>query len=59
MLIFQKICYSGIIPSVYLGKEEIDKFIQYEFSMTVHMDRITNQRKVTKLLLFKTTSQNH
>ena len=39
---FQKISYSGIIPFVYIGKEEIHKHVQYEVSMTVHMSRIAN-----------------
>ena len=38
--------YSGIIPLVYTGKEGIHKYMQYEVSMTVCMDRTTNQRKV-------------
>ena len=32
---FEKKCYSGIIPFVYKGKEEIHKYIQYEVYMTV------------------------
>ena len=53
MLRFQKIGYSGIIPSVYVGNEEIKKYMQYKVSMTVCMGRITNQRKVPKWLPFK------
>ena len=45
--------YSGIISFVYVGKEEILKYMQYEVSMTVHMGRITNQRKIPKWLPFK------
>ena len=43
---FQKIGYSGIIPFVYIGKEEIHKNMQYTVSMTIYMGRIENQRKV-------------
>ena len=45
--------YSGIIPFVYEGKEEIHKYVQYKVSMTVCMGRTTNQRKVSKWLPFK------
>ena len=45
--------YSGIIPFVYEGKEEIHTYMQYEVSMTVCMGRITNQRKVPKWLPFE------
>ena len=38
---------------VYEGKEEIHKYMQYEVSKTVCMDRTTNQRKVPKWLQFK------
>ena len=47
---FQKIGYSGIIPFVYVGKEEIHKYMQYEVSIDVYMGRIKNQRKVPKWL---------
>ena len=30
---FRKKGYSGIIPFVYVGKEEIHKFLQYEISI--------------------------
>ena len=50
---FIKKGYSGIIPFVYEGKEEIDKYMQYELSMTVCMGRKANQRKVPKWLQFK------
>ena len=50
---FIKKCYNAIIPFVYEGKEEIQKYMQYEVSMTVSIGRITNQRKVPKLLPFK------
>ena len=43
---FDKICYSGITPFVYKGKEDIHKYMQYEVSMTVCMGTIANQRKV-------------
>ena len=48
-----KIGYSGIIPFVHVGKEEIHKYIQYEVSMTVCIGRIANERKVPKWLPFK------
>ena len=32
---FQKVCYSGIIPFVYEGKEEIQKHMQHQVSKTV------------------------
>ena len=47
---FRKTGYSGTIPFVYEGKEEIHKFIQ---SMTVCMGRIANQGKVSKWLPFE------
>ena len=50
---FRKKGYSGIIPSVGIGKEEIHKYMQYEVSMTVFMGRIANQTKVLKWLLFE------
>ena len=50
---FIKIGYSGIIPFVYQGKEEIHMYMQYEVSMTVCMGRTANQRKVPKWLPFK------
>ena len=40
---FQKISYSGIISFVYVGKEEILKY----------MGRIANQRKILNWLSFK------
>ena len=43
---FQQKGYSGIIPFVCVGKEEIHKYMQYEVSMTVCMGMTTNQRKV-------------
>ena len=46
---FQKISYSGIIPFVYVGKEEILKYMCYE----VHMNRIANQKEILKWLPFK------
>ena len=46
---------SGIIPFVYVGKEEIHKYMQYEITMTVCVGRIANQRKlqvrITKYLM--------
>ena len=45
--------YSGIIPFVYVGKDEMRQYMQYEVSMTVYVGRITNQRKVPKWLPFK------
>ena len=50
---FQKIAYSDIIPFVDVGKEVIDKYMQYEVSMIVCIGRIVNQRKVPKWLPFK------
>ena len=52
MLINFKIGYSGIIPFMYVGEEEIHKYMQYKVSMTVYMGRISNQRKVPKWLPF-------
>ena len=43
---FPKISYSGIIPFVYVGKEEIHTHIQYEVSTPVYMGWIANQRKL-------------
>ena len=40
---FQKISYSGIIPFVCEGKEEIHKYMQCKISMNVCMGRIANQ----------------
>ena len=50
---FKKKGHSGIIPFVHGGKEDICKYMQYEVTMTVHMGRIANQRKVPKWLPFK------
>ena len=50
---FRKKGCSGIIPFVYEGKEEIHKYIKYEVSTIVCMDRTTNQTKVPKWLPFK------
>ena len=41
----EKIRPSGIIPFVYVGKDEIHKYMQYEVSMSVFWGRIANQRK--------------
>ena len=49
----KKISYSGIISFVYVGKEEIPKYMQYQVSMTAYVGRITNQRKLPKWLPFK------
>ena len=38
--------YSGIIHFVYVGKEETQKYMQYEVSITVCMGMIANQRNV-------------
>ena len=43
--------YSSIIPFGYVVEEEI--LMLYEVSMTVHMGRIKNQRKIPKWLPFK------
>ena len=53
MLINFRYGYIDIIPFVYIGKEEIYKYMQYEVSMTVYMGRVANQRKVPKWLPFK------
>ena len=45
--------YSGIIPLLYEGKEQIHKYMQYEVSMTVCMGSIANQSKEPKWLPFK------
>ena len=45
---FIKKGYSGMIPFVYEGKEEIHKYMQYKVSMIVCIGRIANQRKVSK-----------
>ena len=50
---FEKISYSGIISFVYVGKEEIPKYLWYEVSMTGYMGRIANQRKLPKWLPFE------
>ena len=50
---FLKISYSGIIPYVYTGKEEILKYMPYKISMTAYMGRMANQRKIPKWLPFK------
>ena len=50
---FQKISHRGINLFVYVGKENIHKYMQYEVSVTVCMGRIANQRKVPKWLLFR------
>ena len=49
----QKISYSGIMPFMYAGKEEILKNMWYEVSMTVYMGRIANQRKTPNWLPIK------
>ena len=45
---FRKKYYSNIIPFMYVGFEEIHKYMQYEVSMNVCMGRTANQRKVPK-----------
>ena len=45
--------YSGIIPLVYVGTEEINKYMQYEVSFTIYKGRRANQRKILKWLPFK------
>ena len=52
---FQKKGYSGIIPSVYVGKEEIHKNMQYEVSMIV----FRQERKYQNGCHLKTANQNH
>ena len=46
---FRKKGYSGIIPFVYVGKEEM----QYEVSMTAYVGKIANKGTITKFLPFK------
>ena len=50
---FQEIGYSGIVPFMYEGKEEIHKNMQYVVSMTVSMGRTTNNKKILKWQPFK------
>ena len=50
---FEKISHSGIIPFVYVAKEEILKYMLYEVSMIAHMGMIKNQRKIPKWLPIK------
>ena len=38
---------------MYVGEEEIPKYMQYEIYMTVYMGRLANQRKVPKWLPFE------
>ena len=38
---------------LFVGKEEMHKYMQYEVSMTVYVGRIAIQRKVPKWLPFK------
>ena len=45
---FEKIGYSGIIPLLYVGEEEMLKYMRQEVSMTAYMGRIANQRKIPK-----------
>ena len=42
---FRKIGHSGIVPLTYIGKEEIQKFMQYEASMTVYVGSTANPKK--------------
>ena len=51
-IIFRK-GYNDLIPSVYVGKHEIHKYIQYEVSMIIYVGRTANQRKVPKWLQFQ------
>ena len=50
---FPKISHSGINLFVYVGKEDIQKYMHHEVSITVYIGRIANQRKVPKWLPFK------
>ena len=34
-----------IVPFVYIGKEVIHKYMQYEVFMAVYMESVANQRK--------------
>ena len=45
---FQKIAYSDIIPFVYIGKEEIHKYMQYEVSMNIY-GQDSKSKKSTKM----------
>ena len=47
------------MPFVYEGKEEIQKYMQNEVSMTVCIGRIANQGKVKNGCYLTTTTQNH
>ena len=47
-----------MIPFVYVGKEEIHKYIQYEVSMTVYVGRVSNQGKIPKRLPFESYHQS-
>ena len=45
--------YTSIISFVYIGKEEIHEYVQYEISITIYMGRIENQKGVPKWLPFE------
>ena len=47
--ISQNIGYSTIILFMYVGKEEICKYMQYEVSMTVCYGRDSKSKKSTKM----------
>ena len=42
-----------------MGKEETNRFLQYEVSMTINVGRKTDQRKIPNVYHLKTVSQNH
>ena len=48
-----------LFPFMYVDKEEIHKYMQWEVSMAIFMGRIENQRKILKWLPLKTISLNH
>ena len=43
---FRKSVTVALIFLMYIGKEDIFKYMRYEVTMTVYMGSITNQRKV-------------
>ena len=55
--VYMQPCMDALVPLVYVGKEEISKYMPYEVSMAAYMDKIASQRKVPKWHL-KTIGQN-
>ena len=56
---FRKYVILALLLFVYVGKEEIKKYMKYEVSMTAYMGRVTNQRKIPNGFHLKTICQNH